>query len=544
MKHILPAIILLMAAACSPPVETKVPDFEGPTMGWSSWNTYAINISDTLIMRQADAMVSTGLAEAGYKFINIDDGYFGGRDAETGQLLIHPTRFPSGVKPVVDYIHSLGLKAGIYSDAGANTCGNYWNKDTIARNVGLLGHEQQDADFFFKEVGFDFIKVDFCGGTAWQNTQRYSLDPEVRYKAIRAAIDATGRKDVRLNICRWDYPGTWVDEAGFSWRISHDIASNWPNVRDIIRQGLYLSAYAGPGHYNDMDMLEVGRTLSQEEDRTHLGIWCMMASPLLIGCDMTSLRPETLELLLNRDLIAIDQDPAAQQAYVVDASPAPDGSGLVYVLVRDLLEREGTQRAVAFYNPSEEACEMSIALADLSLAGAVQMYDVFAQADVDSPADGIIRASVPAHGCRIYRLQAETRLERTLYEAETAYLTAYQELYNPEIIGSAYYIPNERASGQTLASHIGGTPLNDLRWREIYAAGGEYDITIKYFTDAPGAGNTGFYLAVNGEDATFVRPETDEITLKVTLQPGRNEIRLYNDRSLIPAIDYMTLEKL
>lgn len=143
---------------------------EAPIMGWSSWNTYRVNISDSLIMVQAEAMKGLGLDTLGYKYINIDDGYFGGRDRKSGQLKIHSQRFPKGLKPVVDYIHSLGLKAGIYSDAGKNTCGNFWDNDTIAECVGLYGHERGDCDFLFKKLGFDFIKVDFCGGDSAQTS--------------------------------------------------------------------------------------------------------------------------------------------------------------------------------------------------------------------------------------------------------------------------------------------------------------------------------------------------------------------------------------
>ena len=134
----------------------------GPTMGWSSWNTYGVNINDELIRRQADAMVSTGLSSVGFDHINIDDGFFGGRNTETGELIVHPTRFPDGLKVVADYIHSKGLKAGIYSDAGANTCGNMYNGDELSVNVGFYNYDQRDADFYFKDCGFDFIKVDFC----------------------------------------------------------------------------------------------------------------------------------------------------------------------------------------------------------------------------------------------------------------------------------------------------------------------------------------------------------------------------------------------
>ncbi len=195
----------LLATALLTMVGAKA--YEPPTMGWSSWNTYRVNISDELIRRQADAMVEKGLKDVGYRYINIDDGFFGGRAAD-GTLLIHPTRFPDGLKPVADYIHSLGFKAGIYSDAGRNTCGNYWDNDKIAEGVGFYGHDQRDADFYFKEMGFDFIKIDFCGGDPGQNTEHLDLDERERYTAIRRAIDNTGRTDARVNVCRWAFPGT------------------------------------------------------------------------------------------------------------------------------------------------------------------------------------------------------------------------------------------------------------------------------------------------------------------------------------------------
>ena len=137
--------------------------YERPTMGWSSWNAYGFKINEDIIKSQADAIVSTGLMDAGYIYLNIDDGFFGGRDSE-GHLLIHPTRFPNGMRPIVDYIHAKGLKAGIYSDAGKNTCASYWGGDEIGVGVGLYGHDQEDIDLYFKELNFDFIKVDFCGG--------------------------------------------------------------------------------------------------------------------------------------------------------------------------------------------------------------------------------------------------------------------------------------------------------------------------------------------------------------------------------------------
>ena len=178
-----------------------------PLMGWSSWNTYGFQINDSVIKVQADAMVALGFHDKGYNHINIDDGFFGGRD-ENGNLLIHPTRFPKGLRPLVDYIHSKGLKAGIYSDAGANTCASFWGnpKDTIGIGVGLYQHDAQDLKLYFNDLDFDFIKVDYCGADARNNADGLDLNVEQRYKEIAAAIKATGCTDATWNICRWAFP--------------------------------------------------------------------------------------------------------------------------------------------------------------------------------------------------------------------------------------------------------------------------------------------------------------------------------------------------
>ena len=510
-----------------------------PTMGWSSWNTFALNISEDIIKDQATAMRKQGLFKVGYDHINIDDGYFGGRDSETGQLLIHPTRFPNGLKPVVDYIHALKMKAGIYSDGGKNTCGNYHGGDKIAEGVGFYGHDQQDADFFFKELGFDFIKVDFCGGVSYHNSEGLDLDAETRYKAIAQAIKNTGRTDVRMNVCRWDYPGNWVQEAALSWRTTGDINASWGSVKDILQQNLYLSAYCYDGHYNDMDMLEVGKGLTQEEDRTHFGMWCIMSSPLLIGCNMRTLSGAALLLLKNTDLIALNQDDLCIQAYVVQHV------GDTYVLVKDLEQLYGKTRAVALYNPSNKKVDMSIAFADLDLAGKVKVRDLFEQTDLGEMTDQLA-VTVPAHGTRIYRLDAETRLERNLYEAETAYLGKYQEIFNNRTYHSAIYESNDVCSGREYVGWLGSDPKNDLQWRNVYSDnGGDYQMVLSYMS----GDNRNLTVSVNGKDVQTLTCNSggyDKVgtkTLKVTLQQGENLIRLYNKSSSaeMPNIDCMTI---
>ncbi|MCM1067778.1 MAG: alpha-galactosidase [Muribaculaceae bacterium] len=515
------------------PATAAAADSGLPTMGWSSWNSYRVNISDSLIMSQADAMLALGLKDAGYSYINIDDGYFGGRDSISGKLLTHPRRFPRGLRHVVDHIHGLGLKAGIYSDAGSNTCGHYYDKDSIAEGVGFYGHDSLDAEFFFKECDFDFIKIDFCGGDAKQNKMRLSLDEKERYSAIRRAIDEATDKDVRINICRWDYPGTWVGSVGDSWRISHDISPRWGSLISIIKQNLYLSAYASKGHFNDMDMLEVGRGLTPDEDRTHFGLWCMMCSPLLIGCDLTSIDSETLALLTNPELIALNQDKLCRQAYV-----AAHDRG-IYVLVKDIGSDLGKRRAVAIFNSTAEARDYTLNFADIDLGGKVAARDLFARSDAGVHT-GSMTVPLPPHATSIFMLDGGQRLPRTRYEAETAYLSRYQELTNNLEYISPVYAEHPGSSGDVVVKDLGMRPDNDLQWRRVHSAdGGRHSCTIAVAGDITAP----FKVSVNGTDAITVNTAAD-LTFDLDLNPGYNTIRLYTDApAWMPPIDCMHITK-
>lgn len=530
MKRILGIISLIIATS------SAVASVETPTMGWSSWNTYSVNISDSLIMSQARAMVETGLDTLGYKYINIDDGFQGGRDPLTGQFVVNPHRFPGGLKPVVDYIHSLGLKAGTYSDAGRSTCGYNWNNDSLSSNVGLYEHELIDCKFFFDSLKFDFIKIDYCGADPDQNHAHISLDPEEQYRRIAEAV-ATVDRDVRVNVCRWNYPGTWVDDVATSWRVTGDIWCEWDRVRDIIAENLYLSAYARGGHYNDMDMLEIGRTLSQEEDRTHMAMWCMMASPLLIGCDMTTLRPETLQLLSNPELIAINQDPLGRQAQVVHADP--NGG---YILAKDLKELYGLERAVAFYNPTDSVIVLRTSLSDLELTGPAPARNACNRAYLGT-VEGPMSITLQPHQTEVYTLKGRSRLPRTVYEAETARLGAYQELYNPVAVGTAYYHNDARLSGGVGVKLAGITPDNDIMWDDVYVpADGDYDLVLSYLPQDD-AGH--FYINVNDGLGTRINPDKEGDSLKTVsvrarLVKGLNKVRLYGSRR-IPLIDKLTV---
>lgn len=526
-------LLSLVAAVLVPLVAVAVTP---PLMGWSSWNTYGFQINDSLVRTQADAMVALGFYDCGYNHINIDDGFFGGRDAE-GNLIIHPTRFPNGLRPLVDYIHAKGLKAGIYSDAGANTCASFWGGDTIGIGVGLYGHDEQDLNLYFNELDFDFIKVDYCGADAGNNADRLDLDVEARYKEIYDAILATGRTDITWNICRWAFPGTWACEISNSWRTTEDIYLGWASVKSIINQSLYLSAYTSGGRYNDMDMLEVGRGLTKEEDKTHFGIWCVMSSPLLIGCDMNNISGDALALLQNKELIAVNQDVLGLQAYVVKK----ENGG--YVLVKDVEELCGNKRVVAFYNPTDAEISMSVAFSQLEMAGKVAVRDLFEKRD-RGEFEGSLTVNVPAHGTRIYKLTAETRLERTLYEAETAWLSCYQELKNHEVEQTAVYSEKSQCSGGMAATWLGGRAENDLLWKNVYSKdGGEYTLRFSFIS----GDNRTMNVSVNGGTPVSVTTNSGgwsavgTVDVDVVLNKGNNVVRLYNESGWMADIDCMQL---
>ena len=384
---------LLVGVLSATAAETPRP----PMMGWSSWNAYRVNISEDLIKRQADALVAGGFAAAGYRLVNIDDGWFGGRD-KNGRNTVHAKRFPNGLKCVADYIHAKGLKAGLYSDAGENTCGWYFDHEQQAVKVGFYRHEEEDARLYFDEWGFDFIKVDFGGCTPNANEAHVQMDPRERYTAIARAIAKTKRgRDVAMNVCCWRFPGAWVADIAASWRVTGDVAEKWESVKGIINVSSYLARFQKPGHYNDMDMLEVGRGMSAEEDKTHFGMWCMLASPLVIGCDLTTIKPETAALLKNPELIAIDQDPLCKQGEVIWSDSQRD----VRIYAKPLAPAGSKTYAIAFYNATDAEQEFWFQPDMLELSGKLKRRDVFERKDLD-PIEGPIGCKVPAHGTRIF----------------------------------------------------------------------------------------------------------------------------------------------
>lgn len=368
-----------------------------PLMGWASWNQFRVNINEDIIKGQADALVSTGLKEAGYTFINIDDGFFGGRDS-LGNIIPHPTRFPNGMKAVADYIHSKGLKAGIYSDAGINTCASYWDKDTIGVGMGLYGHDRQDLTMMLKEWGYDFIKVDWCGG------QWLDLDEKTRYTEIAKLIEEI-KPGTIYNICRWQFPGLWATSIADSWRISGDINNNFQSILHIIDKNADLWKYASPGHFNDMDMLQVGRGMSFEEDKAHFSMWCIMNSPLMAGNDLRTMSKETLGILTNQEVIALNQDPLGYQARrLIDM-------GELEVWGKPLTSTMSGRVGVALLNRSEsmQSIEFDLETVGIDPVKGYHYRDLWEKQTSATLRDSSLCFDVPAHGVVVLRIEGQSK---------------------------------------------------------------------------------------------------------------------------------------
>ncbi|NEC88497.1 RICIN domain-containing protein [Streptomyces sp. SID12501] len=338
-----------------------------PSMGWASWNSFASSIDFDVIKQQTDALVSSGMGAAGYQYVNLDDGWWQGDRASDGTITVDADLWPTGMKAVADYIHSKGLKAGIYSDAGKNGCGYYYpTTRDAAPNTGMEGHYQQDLETF-QRWGFDYVKIDWCGGKV------EGLDPETTYKAIAAANDAatavTGHKLV-LSFCEWGtgLPWNWASGYGDLWRTSTDVilwgqtATTGMMLTNFDR-GLHPAAQH-TGYYNDPDMLMVGMSgLTAAQNRLHMGLWAISGAPLLAGNNLATMSTATRDILTNREVIAIDQDTRGLQGVKV----AEDTRNLqVYGKV---LAGTG-KRAVLLLNRTSSSASMTVRWADLGLTSA------------------------------------------------------------------------------------------------------------------------------------------------------------------------------
>lgn len=360
-----------------------------PPMGWNSWNTFRLDINEDLVRGIADMFVEKGFKDAGYEYIVIDDGWQIARD-DQGNIVVNKDKFPSGIKALADYVHSKGLKFGIYSDAGYATCGGF---------PGSLGYEYQDARQY-AAWGVDYLKYDWC------NTGNQSAPDS--YLLMRRALEKAGRPIV-FSMCEWgtSKPWQWGRGIGHLWRTTFDIRPCWDCGKKTHSKGVQienfigftkildlqvgLESFAGPGHWNDPDMLEVGNgDLTMDENRAHFSLWCMLAAPLMMGNDIRKATPETLEILLNKEAIAVNQDSLGRQGVKV----RDDGDAEVWSKVL----QDGS-RAVVLFNRAKIPQNIGVLWTEIGypLSLTAKVRDLWAKKDVAISTGGYA-ADIPPHG--------------------------------------------------------------------------------------------------------------------------------------------------
>lgn len=361
-----------------------------PPMGFNTWNRFGCDVSDELVRGMADAMVSSGMRDVGYEYVVIDDCWQVDRDRE-GRIIPDPERFPFGMKSLADYVHERGLKFGVYTDVGPKTCEG---------RPGSLGYEDRDAQTY-AEWGVDYVKVDWCHAD--------SLDAPTHYTRFRDAFRATGRPMV-LSICEWgrNRPWEWAQGIGQLWRTTSDIRDNWESLVWNLDANERLFEAAGPGHWNDPDMLEVGNGgMTAEEYRTHFSLWAMMAAPLMAGNDLRTMTDEIREVLTNVEVIAVDQDPLGVQGRVVLdrgygiqvwAKPLSDGSV-----------------AVAVFNRRDESMDAYVRWTDVGLEpGPASLRDLWLHEELGTHTDSgsyedRYTTHVPSHGVVLLKISPISR---------------------------------------------------------------------------------------------------------------------------------------
>ncbi|HET7118283.1 MAG TPA: glycoside hydrolase family 27 protein [Hanamia sp.] len=364
-----------------------------PPMGWMTWNFFGTDINENIIHEIADAMVSSGMVKAGYDHIMIDDGWQGGRDNKNN-IIPDPKKFPSGIKALADYVHSKGIKLGIYSDAAQLTCAGY---------TASLGFEDQDAKTF-ASWGIDYLKYDYCHAPSDSNTAK------IRYKKMADALRNSGRKIV-FSICEWGGRQPWFWAAGVGgqlWRTTGDVRDSWKSLMHNLDINANLEAYAGPGHWNDPDMLIVGLRGSKGpagdlggtgcndiEYQSNMSLWCIMASPLIATNDVRNMNDETKKILLNDEAIAIDQDALGKQgARKID-------NEVWNVFVKPLADGDV---AIAILNRSDATQTSTINFSDLGLEGKYEIRDLWQHKVIGKKEKGW-KGNVLSHETKLFRLK-------------------------------------------------------------------------------------------------------------------------------------------
>ncbi|MGD8497025.1 MAG: alpha-galactosidase, partial [Gemmatimonadales bacterium] len=372
-------VLLLCFPAVLPAQPSARPPGQTPPMGWNSWNNFGCRIDEQLILDTADAMVESGMKDAGYVYVNVDDCWMASERDAAGNLQSDPERFPHGIAYIADYVHAKGLKLGIYSSAGTRTCQGL---------PASLDHEEADARKF-AEWGVDYLKYDNCN-----NEGRPAIE---RYTKMRDALRATGRP-IFFSICEWgaNRPWEWAPALGNSWRTTGDIYDSWQSMTDILDQQVGLARFASRGHWNDPDMLEVGNGgMTDTEYRAHFSLWSLLSAPLLAGNDLRAMSKETKAILTNPEVISVNQDPVGMQGYRL----RDDGDQEVWVK-----ELADGSVAVVLLNRGGRRAFMTAFAREIGLpdARAYRERDLWAH-EARTRTDGLVRAYVPPHGARMFR---------------------------------------------------------------------------------------------------------------------------------------------
>jgi len=371
-----------------------------PPLGFNTWNTFGEDISDELIRSTADRIIELGLLDAGYNYIVIDDCWSEKQRDESGRLVPNREKFPNGIKAVADYVHSKGLKFGIYSCVGNRTCADY---------PGSFEHEFIDAETF-AEWGVDYLKYDYC-------FKPMTEKGDLLYKRMALALANCGR-DILFSACNWGAENSkeWIKETGaHMWRSGNDIRDNWKSISDIFALQTEMIPYCSPACYNDMDMLVIGMNgegfcalggCSEIEYQTHFAMWCMFASPLMIGCDIRKIDDSALRILKNRGLIDICCDPLGCQPYMIDGVGCSDSHAQVWV--RNL---ENGDIAIAMFNLGDGPSKGFLPLVSVGLNAStertLELHDLYTGEVISGIRGEYLSEPIPAHGCKVFRAKVK-----------------------------------------------------------------------------------------------------------------------------------------
>ncbi len=358
-----------------------VPLAQTPPMGWNDWYQYGCKVTDAIVRANAEALVSTGMKAAGYTYVNIDDCWQGKRDAKGN---IHPnSRFPN-MKALADYIHSKGLKFGLYSSPGPKTCAGY---------AGSYGHEEQDAQTYAR-WGVDFLKYDWCSAA-----RVYKPDQmQAAYRKMYDALKSTGRP-ILYSLCQYGLEGVWqwgASVGGNMWRTTNDIGGDYYRVSlfGFMQNG--LAPFAGPGHWNDPDILQIGLgKLNHEEEMTQMSLWCLVAAPLLAGNDLTKMSKETLAILTNPEVIAVDQDPKGVEGHRAWQQ------GPLEIWVKPLADGS---KAVGMFNRGMGPLPITVHFKEIGMPNTVDIHELWARKELGT-FHGSYTANVPRHGVVMLKLK-------------------------------------------------------------------------------------------------------------------------------------------